>query len=296
MKTILKLLLAAFVLSLVPTMYVCAQGHIETPAERKARQEREAEAKRLMEQKAREQTSHSKRSRQQILEDLESNMVRVQGGTFVMEEKNKYISMHNVQEVTLSSFYLCKYEITQEIWETIMGDNPSYFKGPNRPVESVSWEDCQLFISKLNQITGKSYRLPTEAEWEYAARGGVHSHGLLHIGISDMLIYSGSNDVNNVAWYDSNSNKSTHDVGQKEANELGLYDMSGNVFEWCQDWYGHYSSSSNTIMNPQGASSGSYRVIRGGCWYSFFPDCVVTKRNKCSPTLGNFVHGLRLAM
>ena len=136
-----------------------------------------------------------------------------------------------------------------------MGKNPSKFKGDNLPVEQVSWNDCQKFISKLNNITGKTFRLPTEAEWEYAARGGKKSRGYQ---------YSGSNNLSDVAWYVGNSWSKTHAVGSKQANELGIYDMSGNVWEWCQDWYGKYSSSSHT--NPTGANSGSDRVFRGGGW------------------------------
>ena len=147
--------------------------------------------------------------------------------------------------------------MTQALWQTVMGNNPSKFKGDNLPVEQVKWKDCQKFLSKLNRITGKMFRLPTEAEWEYAARGGNKSRGYQ---------YSGSNNLSDVAWYDDNSGNKTHAVGTKQPNELGIYDMSGNVSEWCQDWYGEYNSSSQ--VNPTGANSGSYRVGRGGCWGS----------------------------
>ena len=188
-------------------------------------------------------------------------MVKVAGGTFQMgatsEQGSKaYDGGYPVHSVTLSDYYIGQTEVTQELWEAVMGINPSKFKGDNQcPVEKVSWEDCQEFIEKLNRLTGKNFRLPTEAEWEYAARGGNKSKGYK---------YSGSNDADAVAWYGDNSGGKTHPVATKQSNELGLYDMSGNVWEWCQDWYGDYSSNSQT--NPRGASTGSLRVLRGGSW------------------------------
>ena len=164
-----------------------------------------------------------------------------------------------------------------------MGSNPSKFKGDNLPVEQVSWNDIQEFITKLNTMTGKTFRLPTEAEWEYAARGGNKSKGYK---------YSGSNTLDNVAWYTNNSSSKTHPVGQKQPNELGLYDMSGNVWEWCQDWYGSYSSSSQT--NPTGPSSGSYRVLRGGSWYHFARICRVSYRLNSDPDDRYNLNGFRL--
>ncbi len=167
-----------------------------------------------------------------------------------------------------------------------MGSNPSRFTGDvNRPVERGSWGDCQTFISKLNQLTGKSFRLPTEAEWEYAARGGSKSRHYK---------YSGSNDVGSVAWYDSNSGDKTHPVKTKQPNELGLYDMSGNVYEWCSDWYGSYSSSAQT--NPKGAATGSYRVCRGGGWGRSARFCRVSSRNYDAPGGRDSYLGLRLAL
>ena len=199
-------------------------------------------------------------------------MVLVQGGTFTMGCTSEQGSDCDGDEspshrVTVSSFYMSKYEITQKQWVEIMGSNPSSFKGDNLPVELVSWDDVQEFIRKLNAKTGKQYRLPTEAEWEYAARGGTKSKGYK---------YSGSNTLSNVAWSDENSGGETHPVGSKMPNELGLYDMSGNVWEWCWDWYGDYGSSAQT--NPTGPSSGSYRVNRGGSWRSYAWDCRVTYR------------------
>ena len=188
------------------------------------------------------------------------DMVRVEAGTFTMgataEMKNTEDSEKPTHRVTLTNdYYIGKYEVTQALWQAVMGDDPSYFKGDNLPVEAVTWDDCQEFIGKLNRITGKTFRLPTEAEWEYAARGGNKSRGYQ---------YSGSNNLSDVAWYDDNSGNKTHAVGTKQANELGIYDMSGNVYEWCQDWYGKYNSSSQ--VNPTGANSGSFRVLRGGGW------------------------------
>ena len=166
-----------------------------------------------------------------------------------------------------------------------MGSNPSNFKGSRRPVEKVSWEDCQTFITKLNQLTGRSFRLPTEAEWEYAARGGNRSNSYK---------YAGGSSIGDVAWYYDNIGNQTHDVGGKRANELGLYDMAGNVWEWCQDWYGSYSSGSQT--NPRGASSGSGRVSRGGSWFSYAGSCRVSGRSSLTPTIRDFILGLRLAL
>ena len=167
-----------------------------------------------------------------------------------------------------------------------MGSNPSYFTGNNqRPVERVSWYDCQEFIKKLNQLTGKKFRLPTEAEWEYAARGGKYSRGYK---------YSGRNDVDEVAWYKSNSSETTHPVATKEANELGLYDMNGNVWEWCKDWYGDYQSNSQT--NPTGPSEGEKRVLRGGSWYNRYWFVSVSYRNGSTPESRYDDYGLRLAL
>ena len=166
-----------------------------------------------------------------------------------------------------------------------MGSNPSSFKGANLPVEQVSWYACQEFIRKLNELTGKQFRLPTEAEWEYAARGGKHSYGEK---------YAGGGDVDNVAWYSGNSGDKTHPVGTKRGNELGLYDMSGNVYEWCQDWSGSYSSSHQT--NPTGPATGSSRVLRGGCWFSVAGYCRLSYRNYDGPDNGDGAGGLRLAL
>ena len=190
-------------------------------------------------------------------------MVKVEAGSFNMGATPEMRSLQYPYDdekpdhrVTLTkNYYIGKYEVTQALWQVVMGNNPSRFKGDDLPVERVSWKRCQDFISKLNSLTGKRFRLPTEAEWEYAARGGNKSRGYR---------YSGSNTLDDVAWYGDNSGSKTHAVGTKQPNELGIYDMSGNVSEWCQDWRGSYSSSPQT--NPTGAVSGSYRVDRGGSW------------------------------
>ena len=217
------------------------------------------------------------------------NMIKVDGGTFTMgatsEQKNPDDDEKPTHQVTLSSYYIGETEVTQALWTAVMGDNPSWFKGDNLPVEQVSWEDCQTFIGKLNGLTGKRFRLPTEAEWEYAARGGNRSNHTQ---------YSGGSMIDDVAWYYGNSGSKTHSVKTKKPNELGLYDMSGNVWEWCQDWKGSYSS--NAQPNPTGPDSGSYRVFRGGSWFNGDRNCRSSNRNSYSPGNRNYDLGLRLAL
>jgi len=224
------------------------------------------------------------------IDGVEFTMVYVEGGTFTMGATSEQGSEADDDEypahkVTLSSYYIGETEVTQALWQAVMGNNPSKFKGDNLPVELVSYNDVQEFIEQLNYKTGKTFRLPTEAEWEYAARGGNKSKGYK---------YSGSNNIEDVAWYDGNSNRKTHTVKTKQANELGLYDMSGNVFEWCSDWYGDYSSSSQT--NPQGPNSGSGRVSRGGSWGSNARSCRVSYRDYGYPSNRDYVSGFRLAL
>ena len=202
-------------------------------------------------------------------------MVPVEGGTFQMgatveEGSDANDSAKPVHSVTLSSYSIGQTEVTQALWKAVMGSNPSNWEGDNLPVEMVSWKDCQKFITKLNRLTGQKFRLPTEAEWEYAARGGKLSKGYK---------YSGSNTLGDVAWHEENSDGKTHPVATKQPNELGLYDMSGNVYEWCQDWYNSSYYSSSPGDNPTGPSSGSSRVNRGGC--RVFPafTCLVFHRS-----------------
>ena len=217
-------------------------------------------------------------------------MKPVEGGTFQMgatseQGDDDYYWEKPVHSVTLSNYYIGETEVTQALWQAVMGGNPSCFKGDNLPVEEVSWNDCQEFIRKLSQKTGKQFRLPTEAEWEYAARGGKKSNGYK---------YSGSNNIGSVAWYGDNSGSKTHEVKGKSPNELGLYDMSGNVWEWCSDWKGSYSSDSQT--HPIGASSGSLRVLRGGSWSYSARGCRVSYRSGYDPSGRYFNIGLRLAL
>ena len=219
-------------------------------------------------------------------------MVRVEGGTFTMGATSEQGSDAGddekpVHQVTLSPFSIGETEVTQALWKAVMGRKPAYFKGDNRPVERVSWEDCQKFIQKLNKMTGQRFRLPTEAEWEYAARGGNKSKGYK---------YSGSDDLRSVAWYDGNSGSATHDVATKAPNELGLYDMSGNVWEWCQDWYDSEYYKNSPSSNPSGPSSGSVRVQRSGSWSGYARYCRVAYRLSERPTFRNFCNGFRLAL
>ena len=217
------------------------------------------------------------------------NMVKVDGGTFTMgatsEQVNPDKNEKPTHQVTLSSYYIGETEVTQALWTAVMGNNPSYFKGNKLPVEMVSWEDCQTFIGKLNDLTGKRFRLPTEAEWEYAARGGNRSNHTQ---------YSGGSMIDDVAWYYGNSGSKTHSVKTKKPNELGLYNMSGNVWEWCQDWKGSYSSNAQT--NPTGPDSGSDRVFRGGTWSIFGWFCRSSFRGKSSPGYRYDTIGFRLAL
>ena len=237
----------------------------------------------------RNSTSHSGSTSSTVslsaeLNKLINNMVYVSGGTFIMggDESSDQTPTHSV---TLSSYYICKYEVTQALWRAVMGSNPSKFKGDNLPVEQVSWNDCQTFINRLNSYTGRNFRLPTEAEWEFAARGGNYSR---------RYKYSGSNYIGDVAWYADNSGNRTHPVGTKQANELGLYDMSGNVWEWCSDWYGSYSSYSQS--NPTGATSGFGRVERGGNWCGLARYCCSSHRSYYAPGNSFDDLGLRLVL
>lgn len=216
-------------------------------------------------------------------------MVPVEGGTFTMgatseQGSDAWDEEKPAHKVTLSDYYIGQTEVTQALWKAVMGSNPSDSKGDNLPVEQVSWDDCQVFIQNLNQLTGKQFRLPTEAEWEYAARGGRKSRGYK---------YAGGNDIGLVAWYEDNSGNETHPVATKQANELGIYDMSGNVWEWCSDRYGDYQSSSQS--DPQGPSSDSIRVGRGGSCYRNARLCRVSFRYGSFLDCRFIILGLRLS-
>jgi formylglycine-generating enzyme required for sulfatase activity len=225
---------------------------------------------------------------------LDGNMVFVPGGTFTMgctkeQGGDCYDSEKPAHQVTVSDFYIGKYEVTQKEWRAVMGSSPSNFKNcDNCPVEQVSWADIQEFLTKLNAKTGKVYRLPTEAEWEYAARGGSSSRGYK---------YSGSSSLAEVAWYDGNSGSKTHPVGQKKANELGLYDMSGNVWEWCaDDWHDSYRGAPTNGRAWIDSPRASARVDRGGGWYGDALYCRVSGRLNPAPSGRYSDLGCRLAL
>ena len=220
---------------------------------------------------------------------VEFTMILVRGGTFTMGGTSSdpyiYSDEFPTHQVTLSTFAIGQTEVTQALWEMVMGSNPSNHSGTNLPVEMVSWNDCQEFITKLNQMTGKNFRLPTEAEWEYAARGGNKSQGYK---------YSGSNNVDEVAWYFSNSGNASQPVGTKSPNELGIYDMSGNVYEWCSDWYGAYNADAQT--NPTGPAIGTERNFRGGNYQEDYITQHVSFRNSGAVTTKRRTIGMRLAL
>jgi formylglycine-generating enzyme required for sulfatase activity/serine/threonine protein kinase len=225
------------------------------------------------------------------LQKLLKDMVYVRGGSFSMgctsEQGSDCKDVEKPShQVTLRSFSIGKYEITQAQWVAVMGANPSEFSNCNNcPVEQVSWNDIQIFIRKLNNLTGKRFRLPTEAEWEFAARGGTRSKGYK---------YAGSNSMGSVAWYNVNSGRKTHPVGQKQSNELGLYDMSGNAWEWCSDWYGKSYYSNSTNNNPKGIISGDFKTVRGGSWSVSSTFNRISFRNLCVPTFRFNYIGFRL--
>ena len=228
-------------------------------------------------------------------------MVFVEGGTFTMgctleQEDDCNRNEKPSHQVTVSDFYIGKYEVTQAQWKEVMGTTvreqrdkentelPIRGEGDNYPMYYVSWDEAQEFIRRLNVETGKQYRLPTEAEWEFAARGGSSSRGYK---------YSGGNTAGAVAWFSENSNESSHPVGTKSSNELGIYDMSGNVWEWCSDWYGNYSSNAQT--DPRGPSSGTERVVRGGSYVNFERIVLASSRRRITPDVRGDALGFRLA-
>lgn len=235
------------------------------------------------------QSEPAKSSNDQILAQIEANLVPINGGTFQMGATYEQLDYamdreFPVHEVTVSNFKLSKYEVTQEQWEAVMGSNPSSDRGAKIPVNNVSWNDCKKFISKLNSLTGKSYRLPTEAEWEFVARGG---------NLGKNYLYSGSDNIDEIAWHKGNSGNKAHAVGQKRPNELGLYDMSGNVFEWCSDGFGNYGSGAQ--YNPKGSGSTSQHVGRGGGFNLGAKFCRVSGRTPGKSNYKDRSLGLRLA-
>ena len=227
------------------------------------------------------------------------DMITMQGGTFTMGATEDHITYADNSEkpphqVTLSTYQIGKTEVTQELWEAVTGKSLSqiarpngwtlYGDGPDYPMYYITWDDCQEFITKLNELTGQQFRMPTEAEWEYAARGGNKSKG---------FTFSGSNNIADVAWYSENSSNRSCPVANKAPNELGIYDMTGNVWEWCSDWYGDYSDAPQT--NPTGPETGTERVVRGGCWGALVSGSHLSNRISYVPTFHSNSLGLRLA-
>ncbi len=210
---------------------------------------------------------------QSFVEDLGNGvkieMVAVTGGTFQMGSEAGEADENPVHQVTVSAFAMGKYEVTQAQWQAVMGSKPSNFKGADLPVEIVSWEEAQAFCRELSRMTGKGYRMPTEAEWEYACRAGTKGP------------YAGT--LSEMAWYSDNAGSRTHPVGQKKPNAWGLYDMHGNVWEWCQDWYDRSYYSQSSATDPQGPRAGSYRVVRGGGWSYAAADCRSAYRDYRAP-------------
>lgn len=218
----------------------------------------------------------------------EIEMVAVEGGSFTMGfDADETVHAYETpkHQVSLSSYKIGKYEVTQELWEFVMGENPSIDKGNKLPVENVSWHEVQQFIKKLNKLTGKRYRLPTEAEWEFAARGGSKSKGYRYIG---------GDEIDTSAWHFGNSDKCTHAVGTLGSNELGIFDMAGNVSEWTQDWFVHYSNKTQT--NPKGANSSDIgKIFRGGNWANLLNYNKPACRNVSNPDFKSPALGFRLA-
>lgn len=289
----LKTIILIFSLLFLPVV-AAGQGKITPPQKDKIVSKKRSTGKKNNNRKA-QQSSKTKLKYDSSTCELvygshRYKMVYVEGGSFDMGATPEQVSLKEdekpVHRVTLSSFYIGQTEVPQWLWKAVMGRNPSCWKGDNLPVETVSWSDCQKFLRKLNSITGEHFLLPTEAQWEYAARGGNKSKGYR---------YSGSNELGAVGWYAADSGNRTHDVGLKASNELGLYDMSGNVMEWCSDWYGDYPNGS--VINPTGAATGSDRVCRGGNWWRAETNCRLAYRSYGDPVLTcNEYHGLRLVM
>lgn len=240
--------------------------------------------------------------------------VKVQGGAFDMGSNAAESDRKPLHSVTLKDFYMGSYEVTQEQWTAIMGHDPSSHRCDQCPVTDVSWDEVQEFIQKLNSATGKHYRLPTEAEWEYAARGGANEKLIKDSksrgGVDELVMngdhkrvpdkyttgkpYSGGNSAQEVAWFQRNSRDKVHPIGRKKQNELGIYDMSGNVEEWCADWYAGDYGAKNTVENPEGPAAGKSKVVRGGSWSSSLADITVTRRAAYLPGTHTNSLGFRL--
>ncbi|MCD6013007.1 MAG: Sulphatase-modifying factor protein [Flavipsychrobacter sp.] len=249
-------------------------------------------------------------------DDFPIYMVHVQGGNFDLGSNDDAEDRKPAHTVTLKDFYIGEYEVTQKQWKEIMNTNPSNYQCDECPVTNVNWDDAQAFIEKLNAKTGRHFRLPTEAEWEYAARGGVKEDLVKEYnnprgGVNEFMIndqgkrkpakmkegkkYAGQNRLGEIAWYARNSESRPHPIGRKKPNELGIYDMTGNVEEWCNDWYGKTYGSKNDVENPQGPTGGNARVVRGGSYLSDPVDLVVTRRAAYLPNTQERYLGFRLA-
>ena len=223
---------------------------------------------------------------QELLDSLAANFVWVTGGKFMMGDYAGEADEKPAYEVVVDGFAISKYPVTQRQWTAIMGSSPSEFKGCDQcPIDMVSWDDAQHFIAILNKLTGKNYALPTEAEWEYAAKGGLKSQGLR---------YSGADNIEAVGWYTGNSGRHPHPVGEKTPNELGLYDMTGNVWEWCRDWYNKNYYELRESNNPTGPASGAARVRRGGSWFTQEVSCRTSSRNSVKQDYKDDSGGFRL--
>ncbi len=276
---------------------LCAVRNKRLEIEAEEKRKADEEARRIAAEEKRKQIEEEKRQAEErgefTIKGVAFKMIRVEGGTFMMGanegDSEAYDWEKPTHPVTLSSYSIGETAVTQALWKAVMGNNPSpsFFKGADRPVVNVSWDDCQEFIRKLNEKTKWHFRLPTEAEWEFAARGGNKEK-------NNNYKYAGSNTIGDVAWYNGNSKNETHRVAQKQPNELGLYDMSGNVWEWCQDRYGKYSNNSQT--NPTGPESGDCRVGRGGSWFNNARNCRTSFRDNLTPLRRDDDLGLRLTL
>ena len=220
--------------------------------------------------KNRKSGSISRGQRNFCVNGVDFSMIKVEGGEFSMGSLDKEMTDCPAHKVRLADFFIGQTEVTQALWKAVMGNNPSYSKGVKLPVEQVSWEDCILFVQKLNELTKENFRLPSEAEWEFAARGGNRSKGYQ---------YSGSDNVKSVAWCMGNRKERTHAVAGKKPNDLGFYDMSGNVYEWCNDLYDEQYYRNSPYENPVGPANGLYKVLRGGSYHN---------KNKCKVNIRNY--------
>ena len=286
-----------FLMTMILPVMAMAQGVItlpgNSPEKASSKGKRNSSKKQKTSAQPAQDTKTGKSSRGNsisiIANGITFHMVKVTGGTFTMgatpEQEEPSSDEKPAHQVKLSSYYIGETEVTQALWKAVMGDNPSAFMGDDLPVEKVSWKDCHTFIGKLSRLTKRRFRLPTEAEWEFAARGGNKS---------SHTQYSGSSNIDRVAWFESNSGRQTHPVKSKKANELGIYDMSGNVSEWCEDWKGGYNSESQN--NPAGLSNGIRRVCRGGSWDVNASNCRVSARNCRMPIRSFNYTGLRLVL